>query len=131
VLDVLAIPGHHPAHIAVYDRATGVLLTGDSFYPGRLYVNGAVSQGNWNVFKTSVQRLVTFAAANPITWVLGTHIEMSNTPGVDFPLGSTSHPNERVLQLRQRHLIQLHTELQSMPTPQIRVLADFIIYPIG
>ncbi len=38
VLDVLAIPGHHAAHVAYYDRKTGILLTGDHLYPGRLYV---------------------------------------------------------------------------------------------
>jgi glyoxylase-like metal-dependent hydrolase (beta-lactamase superfamily II) len=27
VLDVLAIPGHQAAHIALYDRNTGLLLT--------------------------------------------------------------------------------------------------------
>ncbi|MBL8859790.1 MAG: MBL fold metallo-hydrolase [Planctomycetes bacterium] len=131
VLDVLAIPGHHPAHIAVYDRRTGILLTGDSLYPGRLYVNGASSQGNWGVFKASMQRLVDFTNTHPTRWVLGTHIEMTTTPGVDFPLGSTSHPNERVLQLTREHLRELNTALQALPTPTLQVHDDFIIYPIG
>jgi glyoxylase-like metal-dependent hydrolase (beta-lactamase superfamily II) len=34
-------PGHHVASIALYDRRTGNLLTGDSLYAGRLYVNEA------------------------------------------------------------------------------------------
>jgi glyoxylase-like metal-dependent hydrolase (beta-lactamase superfamily II) len=29
VIDVLAIPGHQPAHVAYYDRQTGILHTGD------------------------------------------------------------------------------------------------------
>src|SRR5690606_9602872 len=38
VIDLIPIPGHDAASIALYDRQTAVLLTGDSFYPGRLYV---------------------------------------------------------------------------------------------
>ena len=38
----MARPGHHAAGIALYDRRTGNLLTRDSLYPGRLYVNEAV-----------------------------------------------------------------------------------------
>ena len=34
VLDLIPIPGHD-AGIALYDRRTGILLTGDSVYPGR------------------------------------------------------------------------------------------------
>jgi glyoxylase-like metal-dependent hydrolase (beta-lactamase superfamily II) len=131
VLDVLAIPGHQAAHIAVYDRQTAILLTGDSLYPGRLYVNGATSQGNWGVYRTSIQRLVTFGAANPVVWVLGTHVELADTVGVQFPVGSTSHPNEHALQLTYRHLLILNRALQALPNPQITPLAEFIIYPSG
>src|SRR6266852_490205 len=38
VIDVIPIPGHDRVGVALYDRQTGVLLTGDSLYPGRLYV---------------------------------------------------------------------------------------------
>ncbi|NJP27057.1 MBL fold metallo-hydrolase [Microbispora sp. SCL1-1] len=38
VLDAVASPGHHKAAVTFYDRATGLLLTGDTVYPGRLYV---------------------------------------------------------------------------------------------
>ena len=37
IIDVIAIPGHQAAHVAYYDRKTGILLTGDHLYPGRLY----------------------------------------------------------------------------------------------
>ena len=39
VLEVTGNPGHHPAAIAIYDAWTGFLLTGDTVYPGRLYVS--------------------------------------------------------------------------------------------
>jgi hydroxyacylglutathione hydrolase len=38
IVDVIPIPGHDVASIALYDRWTGNLMTGDSLYPGRLYV---------------------------------------------------------------------------------------------
>ena len=41
VFDVLVIPGHHTTSIALYDRRTGVLLTGDSVYPGHLFIPSA------------------------------------------------------------------------------------------
>jgi hydroxyacylglutathione hydrolase len=52
VLEVSAIPGHQRASIAVYDPWTGWLLTGDTVYPGRLYVetcprSSAASTGWW------------------------------------------------------------------------------------
>lgn len=130
-LDVIAIPGHQAAHIAVYDRQTGILLTGDSLYPGRLYVTGAIGQGNWNTYKASMQRLVDFTATRPVTWVLGTHIEMTNTPGVAFSVGSTSHPNEHVLQLTRSHLLELNTAIHAMTTPHFEAHADFLIQPSG
>ncbi|MEE4490323.1 MBL fold metallo-hydrolase [Streptomyces sp. BE230] len=38
VLECLATPGHHEAAVTYYDPHTGILLTGDTVYPGRLYV---------------------------------------------------------------------------------------------
>ncbi len=132
VLDVIPLPGHEPSHIALYDRRTCLLLTGDSLYPGRLYVIGASSQGNWAVYKASIQRLVDFTAAHPVSWILGTHIEMSRRPGVDFPLGSTHHPAEHPLELGLPHLIELDDALDTLGSqPQLQVHREFIIYPIG
>jgi hydroxyacylglutathione hydrolase len=37
IIDVIPIPGHDKLSLALYDRQTGVLLAGDSLYPGRLY----------------------------------------------------------------------------------------------
>lgn len=131
IVDIIPIPGHQSAHIAFYDRRTAILVTGDTLYPGRLYINGATSQGNWAVYKTSIQRLVTFTTGKDLCWVLGTHIEMTTTPTVDIPIGSLTHPNEHVLQLDRTHLLLLHSTLASMPSPAINKLADFIIYPLN
>jgi glyoxylase-like metal-dependent hydrolase (beta-lactamase superfamily II) len=123
-IDVIPIPGHHPAHIALYERRTGLLLTGDTLYPGRLYIS------NFPAYMASTQRLVDFTAGVPVCWVLGTHIEMSSTPGVDFPIGSTHHPNEHPLQLTRDHLLELNQAIIDMQDdPHIEVHDEFIIWP--
>ncbi len=71
VLDVIPIPGHEPASIVLYDRLTGNLLTGDSVYPGRLYV----SEAEMPIYAASIQRIVDFIRTRPVAHVLGTHIE--------------------------------------------------------
>ena len=87
-LDIIPVPGHEATHIAVYDRQTGILLTGDTFYPGRLYIR------DWRAYKASISRLVAFSQHHLIMHVLGTHIEMSNVPGRDYPQGSIYQPQE-------------------------------------
>ncbi|HEY5948903.1 MAG TPA: MBL fold metallo-hydrolase, partial [Kofleriaceae bacterium] len=69
VLDVIGIPGHETTHIAIYDRKTGLLFTGDTLYPGLLFIN------DWATYRTSVKRLAQFVASHPIANVLGAHIE--------------------------------------------------------
>ena len=108
-LDIIPIPGHDVSSIAVYDRQTRVLLTGDSLYPGRVYVNG-----DPKVFKASNQRLVDFAADHVITFILGTHIEQTRTPFVDYPVGTVYQPDEHVLELGVGHLLELNDALRAM-----------------
>ncbi len=125
VIDVLAIPGHQSAHIALYDRCTGLVFTGDSLYPGRLYIS------QFEQYYASITRLMEFTETRPVTWVLGTHIEMSSTPGVDFPLGSTYHPDEHMLPLTRDHIVELWLGVRNMTlNPQIEVHDEFIIFPL-
>jgi glyoxylase-like metal-dependent hydrolase (beta-lactamase superfamily II) len=107
-LDIIPIPGHEPASIAIYDALTGLLITGDTLYPGRLYVR------DFQAFRSSIERLVAFTAQRQVRWVLGTHIEMTNQPGVDFDIRSLSHPSERSLELTSEHLSELHGALVDM-----------------
>ena len=88
VLEITGIPGHHRASIAVHDPATSFLLTGDTVYPGRLYV------GDPPAFLDSLDRLVELAATRRVTHVLGCHVEMTSTPGRDYPIGTTYQPDE-------------------------------------
>lgn len=93
VLEVLATPGHHRAAVTYYDRQTGLLLTGDTVYPGRLYIE------DWPAFRSTIDRLLAFTATRPVTHVLGCHIEMTTTPGVDYPVRTTYQPDEPPLEM--------------------------------
>lgn len=124
-LKIIPIPGHQEASIAVYDSSSKLLLSGDTFYPGRLYIN------DWSSFKTSINRLVEFSKKHEIKYILGNHIEMSSTDGVDYPMGSTNHPEEQKLPLSIEDLQTLQSSLNKLgnkPTRQVH--KNFIIYPI-
>ena len=125
VLDVLAIPGHEPASIAVYDRQTGVLLTGDTFYPGRLYVRDPAA------FAASTGRLVAFTATRPVSAILGTHIEQTRTPYRDYPMGTQDQPAEDRLELTRADLVTLDSAVQAMRGRLVqRRLPRFTIWPL-
>jgi len=125
-LTVLPIPGHQEESIAVYDEQTGWLLTGDTVYPGRLYVF------DWDEYRTSVHRLVEFTRMHQVSAVLGTHIEMTRTPGQDFPMGNSFQPNEAPLPLAVADLLELDQALQKAGDDSEKiVLARFIVTPIG
>lgn len=105
VLDVLPGPGHHRSATVFYDRYTRLLFTGDSVYPGRLYVE------DWPAFTATIDRLLDFCATRPVSHVLGCHIEMTTTPGKDYLFGSTYQPDEPPLQLTVDHLRALQDVL--------------------
>jgi hydroxyacylglutathione hydrolase len=108
VLDVIPIPGHQPASIALYDRATGVLLTGDTFYPGRLYVRDTAA------FARSIDRLTMFARAHAVTHLLGAHVEQRRMPYSDYTVGTVDQPDEHGLDLDLPQLEQLDAVVQAM-----------------
>jgi glyoxylase-like metal-dependent hydrolase (beta-lactamase superfamily II) len=125
VLDIVPIPGHERASIAVYDRRTGILLTGDTMYPGRLYV------ADGSTFAKSVQRLVEFSRGRLIAHVLGAHIEQARTPYFDYPVGTKFQPDEHPLELTRGHLLELRDALAQMgPTVERRAMRDFTIWPV-
>jgi len=101
ILDVIPGPGHQDAATVFYDRDTALLLTGDTVYPGRLYVR------DWPAFAATIDRLVDFCATRPVSHILGCHIEMSGTPGQDYMLGQMYQPDEPPLQLEPADLTVL------------------------
>ena len=126
VIDVIPIPGHEPASIALYDRRTGILLTGDTLYPGRLYVRDAAA------FTASIRRLVAFTQDKPVAHILGAHVENARTPYVDYPEGTKYQPDEHVLELGRAHLLELNDALTEMHATVVRrAFRDFTIWPLS
>jgi glyoxylase-like metal-dependent hydrolase (beta-lactamase superfamily II) len=125
-LVVLPAPGHQDESIAVYDAKTGWLLTGDTVYPGLLYIK------DWSTYRSSIRRLAEFARTHRVSAVLGTHIEMSRTPGKVYPRGSTFQPDETSLALTVEELAGLDESLQRAGTkPQEITLTKVVVTPIG
>jgi hydroxyacylglutathione hydrolase len=124
IVDVLAIPGHQAAHVVYYDRATGILHTGDHLYPGRLYIQ------DFPTYLESTRKLVKFTENKPIAHIVGCHIEQSSTPFVDYPIGTTYQPQEHSLTLGRGHLLELLAGLESMKDKPVKLaLRDFTIFP--
>jgi hydroxyacylglutathione hydrolase len=108
------------------DRYSGILFTGDTVYPGRLYIF------DWTAFVRSIGRLVDWCAQRAVTYLIGCHIEMTTTPGVDYPVGWSYQPDEPPLQLTVDHLAQIQDTLESHDLkPDRYVLPQVIITPVG
>lgn len=127
VLDILATPGHQPAHIMVYDARTRLLFSGDMLYPGRLYV----PRNHFDDFRASAGRLAAFAKTHPIRALLGAHIEMTTTPGKDYGMEAPVHADEHPLPLAPAAIEELRAAVEKAgPVPAIDRHADFIVYPV-
>jgi hydroxyacylglutathione hydrolase len=123
-VDVIPIPGHEPSSIAIYDRQTGLLFTGDTLYPGRLYVSDAVT------FTRSIQRLVDFTRGKIVAHILGNHIEQTRTPYLDYPIRTVYQPDEHALELGRAHLLELNEALRAMNGTVVRMaFRDFTVWP--
>ena len=124
ILDVVPIPGHDTLSVAFYDRQTGVLLTGDSLYPGRLYVR------DYPEFVRSTQRLVDFTQGKIVAHILGTHIEQAATPYKDYVVGTKYQPEEHALALSRGQLLELNDALRQMgDKPRRMAMRDFTVWP--
>jgi len=127
VLDIIPMPGHQMALYSFYDRRTRLLITADHVYPGRLFVFDTICD-----FRESLERLWGFIQNKPVAHVVGCHIEMSNTPGEQFAIGSTWHPDEHPLQLTKDHVKQVldaSIAVGNTPFPPTQHIFDeFIIH---
>ncbi|MGW7265017.1 MBL fold metallo-hydrolase [Streptomyces sp. NPDC054842] len=122
VLECLATPGHHEAAVTYYDPRTGFLLTGDTVYPGRLYVD------DWPAFTRSIDRLIAFCADRPVSHVLGCHIEMTRRPGEDYPVRTTYQPDEPPLQLPPERLRDIRAAIDEVGDRRGRhAFTDFVL----
>jgi glyoxylase-like metal-dependent hydrolase (beta-lactamase superfamily II) len=122
-IELLPIPGHHDDDLAFYDPRSKFVVTGDTLYPGRLYIE------DWSAYRASISRLLRWVEAKDVVHVMGTHIEMSNTPNVDYPIGTTYQPEELVLPLSVLDITKLEAKTTLMETAARTYLGNFIIWP--
>src|SRR5713226_2349819 len=111
IVDVIPFTGHNDASIALYDRPTGNLLTGDSLYPGLLSLDPA----DLSTFASSTQRLADFVSEHLVAHVFGTHIEQKSTAYLDYGRGSNYQPDEAPLALTRAHVFELNEAFKSLP----------------
>lgn len=123
-LELIPIPGHTDDSFALYDQRTGILLTGDTVYPGRLYVS------DFPAFKQSIHRLAVFTNGKLISHVLGNHIEETSTPYLEYPIGKMYQPEEHSLDLSVGTILELDRALAPMDSPRRLALRDLTIYPM-
>ncbi|MFN7998133.1 MAG: MBL fold metallo-hydrolase [Bryobacteraceae bacterium] len=124
-IDVIPIPGHDVLSLAYYDRQTGVLFTGDSLYPGRLYVPDVPA------FVQSTDRLVEFTRGKIVAHLFGCHIEQSATPYLDYPIGSMYQPDEHRLELGRGELVELQQVLHGTDGPRRVAMRDYTVWPVN
>lgn len=122
-LTIIGAPGHHRAAIVFHDPWTGFLLTGDTVMPARLYAF------DYPAFLATLDRLIAFADTHPVTHVLGCHVEMTNRPGRDYPLGTKYQPDERPLPMTVGRLRAVRAAAQEAKAkPGAYAFDDFVIY---
>ena len=68
-IELMATPGHTPDAITLIDRANGLLFTGDTYYPARIWLFRP--ETNLEEYSASIRRLA--ALAPEIKIVLGSH----------------------------------------------------------
>ena len=108
----------------IYDPRLRILLSGDTLYPGRLYVPVNFLADD----RASIDRLAAFAATHPIRAALGAHIEMTRTPGRDYPHEAPTHPDEHPLELPAQTIQELRIGLKApLDVPDQRQVHDHFI----
>lgn len=121
-LIVTGSPGHQSSELAMYDTWTDLLYTGDMFYRGRLYLE------DWEAWAASIKRIRRLADDYPVTHLVNNHIEMTNTPKVDYPVGTTWHPDEPPMQMTLEMLDEAVRAIEDVTGPGIYKYDDFLIY---
>jgi len=106
IVDAMPTPGHNATEVSFYDRTTGLFFSGDFLLPGRLLIDDAKAD------IASAKRVANFVRDQPVSFVLGGHIEM-NSEGKLYDWGSQYHPNEQVLQMSKQDLLELPATLET------------------
>ncbi len=121
-LIVTGSPGHQGSELSMYDTWTDLLYTGDMFYRGRLYLD------DWEAWAASIKRLRQLADEYPVTHLVNNHIEMTNPPKLDYPVGTTWQPDEPPMQMTLSMLDEAVKAIDEVSGPGIYKYDDFLIY---
>ncbi len=119
---VTGTPGHQSSEIALYDSWTDLLYTGDMLYRGRLYLE------DWQAWKASIIRLRAMADDYPVAYLVNNHIEMTATPTIDYPIGTTWQPDEPPMQMTLDMLNTAVNASTEIERPGIYKYEHFLIY---
>jgi hydroxyacylglutathione hydrolase len=130
-LEVLGIPGHEASHVAIYDHGAHLLLSGDSIYPGHIFIQ------DWRSYRASMQRLEAFlsetdpsgAVVRPVVHVLGTHIEKPPEARRFYPYRTTVHNPERKLELDRSHVTLVATKMAEAVSASNILTDDISLEP--
>jgi len=121
-LIVTGSPGHQSSELAMYDTWTDLLYTGDMFYRGRLYLE------DWDAWAASIRRIRRLADEYPVSHLVNNHIEMTTTPTVDYPVGTTWQPDEPPMQMTLEMLDDAVNAIDDVTGPGIYKYDDFLLY---
>jgi glyoxylase-like metal-dependent hydrolase (beta-lactamase superfamily II) len=124
-LIVVPTPGHQEEAITLYDPKTQWLLTGDTVYPGYIYVK------DWQAYRLSIKRLALFSQDHTVSAVLGSHIEMTSSPGQYYAIGTTFQPEEASLVLDPGILLELNSTLTVRAKPGEIQRDELIVAPMN
>ncbi|PKG82130.1 MBL fold metallo-hydrolase [Colwellia sp. 75C3] len=122
---IIPTPGHQEEAISIYDTQTKWLLTGDTLYPGVIYVK------EWHDYKDSITRLVEFTRKHKVSAILGAHIEMTNRAGEYYEIGTIYQPEESGLPLMAADLLMLSSQLSQHDKSTQIVLDGLVVEPLG
>jgi len=98
------------SHARELVERTRLLLSGDTLYPGRLYVPA----DQFAAYRDSIDRVVAFTKGRRVSHILGAHVEMTTTPGKDLPQGAPVHAGEHALDLPYADLLELQAAVHAM-----------------
>ncbi len=124
-ITIIPTPGHQEEALTIYDTQTKWLLTGDTLYPGLIYVK------DWKDYRQSIARLDSFSASHEVSAILGAHIEMTSNRGEYYPIGSTYQPEEASLLLRLKDLFALNQALQQSTKATKISMDGYVVKPMN
>jgi glyoxylase-like metal-dependent hydrolase (beta-lactamase superfamily II) len=123
VIELIPTPGTHKDGVSFYDPYCDFLFTGDLLFPGRINI------ANDRDFVTSLERLKAFAAARPVKWILGGHIDMMFVPGQYYPRFRNYKPYERVLEMTPDLIDEAITYAKAVQGKDMMLIRpDFVLF---